>query len=148
VTDLSPVEILLVEDNPNDAELALHGLQRFHLSNDVRVMTDGEEALDYLFCRGAFVERSVDLPRVVLLDLGLPRMNGMEVLREIRENPRTHELPVVIMTSAGEQRDIDAGLAGGANSFIVKPVDFHQLADAVRPFGLHWLLVKEPPGGS
>lgn len=140
------VEILLVEDNPNDVKLTLHALKRHGLTNRIHVVRDGAEALEFLFATGAYAHRAgAESPRVVMLDLKLPRVDGMEVLREIRRNPNTRTLPVVILTSSREERDIAETYSLGANSFVVKPVDFDQFTEAVRQLGLYWLLLNLPP---
>jgi two-component system, response regulator len=139
------VEILLAEDNPNDVELTLHALKRHRLTNQIQVVRDGAEALEFLFARGAYAYRlGADHPKVVMLDLKLPLINGMEVLREIRADSRTKTLPVVILTSSAEERDIAQVYALGANSYIVKPVDFAQFSEAVRQLGLYWVLLNQP----
>jgi CheY-like chemotaxis protein len=141
-----PVEILLVEDNPNDVELTLHALRKNNLANNIHVVRDGEEALDFLFCRGIYQSRDTGLtPRVVLLDLKLPKVDGLEVLRQIRADDRLRTLPVVIMTSSREERDVVAGYRLGINSYIVKPVEFDQFTEAVRQIGCYWLLLNQPP---
>ena len=141
-----PVEILLVEDNPNDVELALHALQRNHLTNRVEVVRDGAQALDYIFHTGPYTGRGIDdEPRVILLDLKLPLIDGLEVLRRVRADPRTAHLPVVVLTSSREEKDLVASYELGANSYIVKPVDFVQFTEAVREIGLYWTLLNEPP---
>ena len=141
-----PVEILLVEDNPRDAKLALHALQRSHVANEIQVARDGVEALEFIFGTGAFAGRAVeDGPKVILLDLKLPRMDGIEVLRRIRADPRTRGIPVVALTSSREDRDIAACYALGVNSYIVKPVDFEQFSEATRQIGLYWLLLNQGP---
>lgn len=140
--------ILLVEDNPDDEELALMALRKHHISNNVTVARDGAEALDYLFATGAHAGRDArELPMVVLLDLKLPKIDGLEVLRRLRKDPRTEVLPVVILTTSKEEQDLIAGYRGGANSYIRKPVDFTQFSEAIRQFGLYWLLINEPPPG-
>lgn len=138
--------ILLVEDNPDDEELTLRALKKNNIVNDVAVVRDGAEALDYLFCTGRYASRnSSDLPQVVLLDLNLPKMGGLEVLRRIRENEKTRLLPVVILTSSKEEQDLIQGYSLGANSYVRKPVDFNQFVDAVRQLGLYWLVLNEAP---
>ncbi len=138
--------ILLVEDNPSDVRLTRRALEQSHITNPLVVAEDGREALDYLFALGAHQGRDVkDLPRVILLDLKLPRVDGLEVLRQLRADERTKRLPVVILTSSQEQRDIMAGYDLGANSYVRKPVDFTQFAEAVRTLGLYWLLLNEAP---
>jgi CheY-like chemotaxis protein len=138
--------ILLVEDNPDDADLALRALKKNNILNDVVVARDGVEALDYLFGTGMYAGRNVeDLPAVVLLDLKLPRIDGLEVLRRLRADARTRITPVVILTSSKEDRDIVEGYSRGANSYIRKPVDFAQFTESVRQLGLYWLVLNESP---
>ena len=140
------VEILLVEDNPNDVQLTLHALNRSRLTNRIQVVRDGAEALEFLFATGAYAQREgSDSPKVVLLDLKLPRVDGIEVLRELRAHPRTKTIPVVVLTSSREERDVVSGYGLGANSYIRKPVDFGQFVEAVRQLGLYWLVLNEPP---
>lgn len=138
--------LLLVEDNPNDEELALFALQENNISNPVVVARDGEEALDYLFGRGTYDGRDPGtIPALVLLDLKLPKVDGLEVLRQVRSDPRTKLAPVVILTSSREEEDRLASYSLGANSYIRKPVDFGQFAQAVKQLGLYWLVLNEPP---
>ena len=138
--------ILLVEDNPDDVELTLRALKQNNITNKIVVARDGVEALDYLFCTGTFAGRDPSiLPQVVLLDLKLPRVDGLEVLRRVREEQRTRFLPVVILTSSKEEQDLINGYSLGANSYIRKPVDFKQFTEAVRNLGLYWLLLNEVP---
>ncbi len=138
--------ILLVEDNPDDEALTLRALKRNNILNEVIVARDGAEALDYLFARGVHSERDTSrLPEVVLLDLKLPKIDGLEVLRQIRENEVTRRLAVVILTSSNEERDIIAGYDLGANSYIRKPVDFNQFTEAVRQLGVYWLVLNVSP---
>lgn len=138
--------ILLVEDNPDDEALTLRALQKNNIQNKVVVAHDGVEAQDYLFGRGAYAERNThDLPQLVLLDLKIPRVDGLEVLASLRANKRTRLLPVVILTSSREEQDIMEGYGLGANSYICKPVDFEQFSEAVRQLGLYWLVLNEPP---
>jgi len=140
------MDILLVEDNQDDMDLALHALRRGKLANNIFVARDGEEALDFLFCRGAYAERSFDHPpKLVLLDLKLPKVNGMEVLKIVKSDPRTRTIPVVIMTSSKEERDLVASYNLGANSYIQKPVDFDQFRETVKMVGMYWLLTNQPP---
>ena len=144
----NPVEILLVEDDPDDVELALHALQRNHVTNNIQVVRDGAEALEFLFCTGAYADRTIENgPRVVLLDLKLPKVDGLEVLRRIKGDSRTHDIPVVVLTSSREEPDIRESYRLGVNSYIVKPVDFEQFTEAVRKLGLYWVLLNEPPKG-
>jgi two-component system response regulator len=139
------VEVLLVEDNPDDVRLALHALHKHKLVNTIHVAEDGEEALDFLFCRGAHSHRSISQPpRLVLLDLKLPLLDGLEVLRELKANARTRAIPVVMMTASREESDLIASYELGVNSYIVKPVDFEQFVEAMRVVGLYWLLVNHP----
>jgi CheY-like chemotaxis protein len=141
------VEILLVEDNPSDLELALHALQRHNLANHIHVARDGAEALDFLFCRGPHADRSiVHAPKVVLLDLKLPRVDGLEVLRQVKGDARTSTIPIVVLTSSNEQRDIIETYQLGVNSYITKPVDFTQFTESVRQIGMYWVLLNCQPG--
>jgi two-component system, response regulator len=138
--------ILLVEDNPDDVELTLRAFERNNIGNEVIVASDGEEALDYVFATGKFKDRDPDkTPAVVLLDLKLPKLTGLDVLRRMRADPRTRRLPVVVLTSSNEERDIIASYDLGANSFVRKPVDFAQFLDAARQLGLYWLVLNEQP---
>lgn len=138
--------ILLVEDNPDDEELTLRALKKNNIQNDVVVARDGVEALDYLFGTGAYAGRDTsNLPAVTLLDLKLPKVDGLEVLRKLRADERTKYLPVVILTSSKEEQDLLNGYKFGANSYIRKPVDFAQFIEAVRNLGLYWLLLNESP---
>lgn len=140
------VEILLVEDNPNDLELALHALKKYNLANHIEVVRDGAEALEFLFATGAYTDRVVQNgPSVVLLDLKLPKVDGLEVLRRLKADERTRAIPVVILTSSQEERDIVESYRLGVNSFITKPVDFEQFTEVVRQLGLYWLLLNQPP---
>jgi CheY-like chemotaxis protein len=138
--------ILLIEDNPSDIELTRRALERSHVANELVVVQDGQEALDYLFGTGAHAGREVsDLPSVTLLDLKLPRVPGLEVLRAIRADPRTRRTPVVILTSSNEEHDVATSYDLGVNSYIQKPVDFTRFAEAIRQLGLYWLLLNEAP---
>jgi CheY-like chemotaxis protein len=138
--------ILLVEDNPDDEALTLRALKKNHIKNEVVVARDGIEALDYLFATGAYAGRDTSLmPQVILLDLKLPKLDGHEVLRRIRADVRTKLLPVVILTSSNEEKDLIEGYSLGANSYIRKPVDFAQFTDALRQLGLYWLVLNEAP---
>ena len=140
------VEILLVEDNPDDVELAVHALRRENLANRIEIARDGEEALDFLFCRGRYNNRSFQSPpRLVLLDLKLPKVDGLEVLKEVKGDPRTKAIPVVILTSSREEQDLVNGYKLGGNAYIQKPVDFAQFRETVKQLGLFWLVVNQPP---
>ncbi len=141
-----PIDILIVEDNPDDAELTVRTLKKQHLANKIYVAGDGAEALDFIFCRGKFSRRdnSISL-KVIFLDLKLPKVNGLEVLKEIKSNKKTKKLPVVIITSSKEDPDIKAAYELGANSYIVKPVAFDAFLHAVTNAGLYWLVVNERP---
>jgi two-component system response regulator len=139
------VEILLVEDNPNDEKLALHAFKKHNLANKVYVVRDGAEALEFVFCTGAYAERQFKNPRVILLDKKLPLVDGMEVLRQIRADPRTHVVPVVMLTSSAEEKDIIESYRLGVNSYIVKPVDFEQFSETARQLGYYWLLLNKQP---
>lgn len=142
----NPTEILLVEDNPDDVELALHALKKNKLANQIEVVRDGAEALDFVFARGAFSARSVNnQPKLILLDLKLPKVDGLEVLRQIKGDPRTQMIPVVVLTSSSEERDIVESYKLGVNSYIVKPVDFEQFVKSVRDINMYWLLLNHPP---
>jgi len=142
--DLNVVEILLVEDDPQDAELTLRGLRKNNLANNVVVVTDGAEALDFFFCRGKFSGRNILCPpSVVLLDLKLPKVSGLEVLKAIKSDERTSRIPVVIVTSSNQEPDIETAYALGANSYVVKPVDFNQFVTAMSSISLYWLLINE-----
>lgn len=143
------VEILLVEDNVQDIELALHALRREKLANNIEVARDGEEALDFLFCRGKYSDRRMEeQPRLVLLDLKLPKVDGLEVLRQVKGDPRTKAVPIVIMTSSQEERDLVAGYKLGANAYIQKPVDFDEFRQMVNQIGLFWMVVNQAPPSS
>ena len=143
--NLSAVEILLVEDNPHDAELALRALTKHKLANKVLHVKDGAEALEYVYSTGAYAGRQTGTnPRVVLLDLKLPKVDGMEVLRRMKSDERTRSIPVVILTSSSEERDIVESYRLGVNSYIVKPVDFDKFLTCVRELGLYWLLLNQP----
>jgi CheY-like chemotaxis protein len=140
------IEILLVEDNPDDVELTLHALRKEKLANNIHVARDGEEALQFLFCTGAFAARSFERPpKLVLLDLKLPKVDGMEVLRRLKADARTKTIPLVILTSSKEERDLVNSYGLGANSYIQKPVDFDQFRQTVKTVGLYWLVINQPP---
>jgi two-component system response regulator len=140
------VEILLVEDDPNDVELTLHTFKRYNIANRVQVARDGAEALDFLFCSGAHAGRQPEhKPKLILLDLKLPKVDGLEVLKQIKSDPRTRAIPVVMLTSSNEERDVIESYQLGVNSYIVKPVSFDQFTEVVRQLGLYWLLLNRQP---
>jgi len=140
------VEILLVEDNPNDVELTMRAFKKNNLTNRVHVVRDGAEALEYVFCNGTYANRKVEnAPKVILLDLKLPKVDGLEVLRRIKSDQHTRTIPVVVLTSSREERDIVESYRLGVNSYIVKPVDFEQFIESVRQLGLYWVLLNQPP---
>jgi CheY-like chemotaxis protein len=138
-------EILLIEDNPNDVELILHVFQWCNLGDRIHVAWNGEEALDYLFSTGPYSGKAVGRPKVILLDLKLPKVDGLQVLRKIKENSRTRSIPVVVFTSSREDRDIIESYNLGVNSYIVKPVQFDQFANVIRDMGLYWQVINQPP---
>lgn len=141
-------EMLLVEDNANDVELTLHALRRSNISNRVQVVRDGAEALDFLLCRGKYADRAGQAdPKVILLDLKLPLVGGLEVLRQIKANARTRRIPVVVLTSSKEEPDIASAYDLGVNSYIVKPVDFDQFTESIRALGMYWLVLNQAPEG-
>lgn len=140
--------ILLAEDNPNDVELTLSALEDIHLANQVLVVGDGAEALDYLLRRGRFEAREAGNPAVLLLDLKMPKVDGLEVLRVVKSEPRLRTIPVVILTSSREEKDLVESYRLGVNAYVVKPVDFEQFRKSVKELGLFWALVNEPPPGS
>jgi two-component system, response regulator len=139
------VEILLVEDNTNDEMLALHAFKRQKIATDVHVVRDGVEALEFIFCTGSYADRTFDNPKVILLDLKLPLVDGVEVLRQIRSDPRTKLIPVVVLTSSSEERDMVEAYKLGVNSYIVKPVDFEQFNEVAKHLGYYWLLLNRQP---
>jgi len=144
--DYNEVEILIVEDNPNDAEMALRALKKNKLANNVLIVEDGEEALNFIFARGKFSDREKNnRPKIILLDLKLPKVNGLEVLKEIKSNEQTKIIPVIVMTSSKQETDLIESYRLGVNSYIVKPVDFDKFVDAVRDLGLYWLLLNQQP---
>jgi CheY-like chemotaxis protein len=140
--------ILIVEDDPNDVELTLTALEEYNLANEVIVTRDGEEALDYLYCRGNFKARSNDNPAVLLLDLKLPKRDGLEVLRQIKLDEKLKLIPVVVLTSSHEEKDVVASYKLGVNAYVVKPVDFHEFVNAVKELGIFWAVINESPPGS
>ncbi len=144
--NVDAVEILFVEDNPNDIELTLRALKKQNLANQVHVVRDGAEALDFLFCKGAYSKRKIENgPKLVLLDLKLPKVDGLEVLRKIKSDERTKVIPVVVLTSSREERDIVESYKLGVNSYMVKPVDFDKFIQSVSELGLYWLVCNTPP---
>jgi CheY-like chemotaxis protein len=140
--------ILIVEDDPNDVELTLTALTDYNLANEVVITRDGEQALDYLFCRGKFSTRSTDNPAVMLLDLKLPKVGGLEVLQQIKSDERLKMIPVVVLTSSREEKDMMRSYSLGVNAYVVKPVDFHEFVNAVKELGVFWAVINEPPPGS
>jgi two-component system response regulator len=143
---LNEVEILLVEDNLSDAELIIRALRKVNLANHLIHVKDGEEAIDFIFAQGKFSEREMkNIPRVILLDIKMPKVDGIEVLRRIKSNEETKSIPVVIMTSSKEEQDIVKSYELGVNSFVVKPVDFNSFSKAVSELGLYWVLINQPP---
>ena len=140
--------ILMVEDDPKDVELTLTALDDYKLANEVVVTRDGEEALDYLYCRGKFKTRSSDNPAVLLLDLKLPKVDGLEVLQQIKSDEKLKMIPVVVLTSSHEEKDMVTSYKLGVNAYVVKPVDFHEFVNAVKELGVFWALINQPPPGS
>ena len=140
--------ILMVEDDPRDVELTLTALEEHNLANEVVVTRDGTDALDYLYCRGQYANRPNDNPAVILLDLKLPKINGVEVLQQIRSDERLKMIPVVVLTSSHEERDMLASYRLGVNAYVVKPVDFHEFVNAVKELGMFWAIINQPPPGS
>ncbi len=140
------VDILLVEDDPRDAEMTVRAIRKQHIANPLFVVRDGVEALDFIFCRGAYEGRDVSSPpKVILLDLKMPKLNGLEVLKEIKTDERSRSIPVVVVTSSRENTDIQTAYTLGANSYVVKPVDSNAFIDAMSQLGLYWLLVNQSP---
>lgn len=141
-----PIFIVLVEDNPADAELAIRALRRSRIANQIELLEDGAEALDFIFCRGAYAHRQItDHPKIILLDLKLPKVSGLEVLHQIKSDPRTQMIPIVVMTSSAQDSDIIESYQLGVNSYIVKPVDFEQFNKSVEQLGLYWVLMNRTP---
>jgi CheY-like chemotaxis protein len=140
--------ILMVEDDPKDVELTLTALEEYNLANEVVVTRDGQEALDYLYCRGQFGTRSNENPAVLLLDLKLPKIDGLEVLQQIKSDERLKMIPVVVLTSSHEEKDMMISYKLGVNAYVVKPVDFHEFVNAVRELGVFWAVINQPPPGT
>ena len=140
------LDIVLVEDNPADVELTLRALKKFHIANKIVLLKDGQEALEYFFTRGSYADRKVTKqPKIILLDLKLPKINGLEVLRELKNNETTRTIPVVVLTSSKEESDLIESYKLGVNSYLIKPVDFDQFVESVRNLGLYWLLLNQVP---
>jgi CheY-like chemotaxis protein len=140
--------ILIVEDDPNDVELTLTALADYNLANEVVVTRDGQQALDYLYCRGEFSTRPTENPAVILLDLKLPKVDGLEVLQQIKSDEHLKMIPVVVLTSSHEEKDLMRSYSLGVNAYVVKPVDFHEFVNAVKELGVFWAVINEPPPGS
>jgi CheY-like chemotaxis protein len=140
--------ILVVEDDPRDVELTLTALDEYKLANEVILARDGKEALDYLYCREQFASRPNESPAVILLDLKLPKVNGLEVLQQIRSDERLKMIPVVVLTSSHEEKDMLTSYKLGVNAYVVKPVDFHEFVNAVKELGMFWAVINQPPPGS
>ena len=140
--------ILMVEDDPKDVELTLTALEEYNLANEVIVTRDGEQALDYLYCRGEYKMRSSGNPAVMLLDLKLPKVDGLEVLKQIKSDDQVRMIPVVVLTSSKEEKDMVASYKLGVNAYVVKPVDFHEFVNAIKELGVFWAVINEPPPGS
>ena len=140
--------ILLVEDDPKDVELTMTALGEYNLSNEVVVVSDGEEALDYLYYRGKYQRRSGENPAVLLLDLKLPKVDGLEVLKTVKSDEALRVIPVVVLTSSREDQDMVASYRLGVNAYVVKPVDFHEFVNAIKELGVFWAIINEPPPGS
>ena len=140
--------ILIVEDDPNDVELTLTALSEYNLANEVVITRDGQQALDYLYCRGEFAGRPDDNPAVMLLDLKLPKVDGLEVLQRVKSDAQLKMIPVVVLTSSHEEKDMMRSYSLGVNAYVVKPVDFHEFVNAVKELGAFWAIVNQPPPGS
>jgi CheY-like chemotaxis protein len=146
MSNAQPLELLLVEDSPQDMELTLRSLRKAKIANHIHVARDGAEALDFIFCEGAHSERKImDMPNLILLDLKLPKVDGLEVLRRIKGDSRTKTIPIVVLTSSKEQADIVESYGLGVNSYIVKPVNFERFTEAIGQIGMYWLLLNQPP---
>jgi DNA-binding response OmpR family regulator len=140
--------LLMVEDDPKDVELTMTALEEYNLANEVIVTHDGEEALDYLYCRGKFHDRSTDNPSVMLLDLKLPKVDGLEILKIVKSDDKLKLIPVVVLTSSREEKDMVTSYKLGVNAYVVKPVDFHEFVDAIKELGVFWAVINAPPPGS
>jgi DNA-binding response OmpR family regulator len=140
--------ILIVEDDPNDVELTMTALAEYNLANEVVVTRDGQQALDYLYCRGEFSGRPDENPAVMLLDLKLPKVGGLEILQQVKSDERLKMIPVVVLTSSQEEKDMMRSYSLGVNAYVVKPVDFHEFVNAVRELGVFWAVINQPPPGS
>jgi CheY-like chemotaxis protein len=140
--------ILIVEDDPNDVELTLTALADYNLANEVVVARDGQQALDYLYCQGEFSTRPTGNPAVMLLDLKMPKVGGLEVLQQVKSDERLKMIPVVVLTSSNEEKDMMRSYSLGVNAYVVKPVDFHEFVNAVKELGVFWAVINEPPPGS
>jgi CheY-like chemotaxis protein len=146
--ETTPARILMVEDDPKDVELTLTALEEYNLVNEVIVARDGQEGLDYLYCQRQFSARPHDNPAVILLDLKLPKVDGLEVLKRIKSDERLKTIPVVVLTSSREESDMMRSYRLGVNAYVVKPVDFHEFVNAVRELGVFWAVINQPPPGS
>jgi CheY-like chemotaxis protein len=146
MSDYNEIEILVVEDDDDDLEMTLYALRKAKLANRIHVVRDGEEALDFIFCEGEYATRKIEsVPKVILLDLKLPKVDGFEVLKRVKADSRTRSIPVVVLTSSKEQRDVVESYHLGVNSYMVKPVNFEGFAEAVEQLGMYWLLLNQPP---
>jgi two-component system, response regulator len=146
MNNINPIDIMMIEDNPADRELTIRALKKNNLANNLFAVEDGEQALDFMFCRNKYASRDINLPpKVIMLDLKLPKVDGFEVLRVLKNDQRFKAIPVVIVTSSNQDPDIKTAYNLGANSYVIKPVDFNAFADAVSKLGLYWLLINKPP---
>lgn len=144
--DIRRLEVLLIEDSEEDAELTIHALRKYNFANHLMHVEDGEEALEYIFCEGRYADRDIDdFPQLVLLDLKMPKVSGLEVLQRLKSDQRTKHIPVIVLTSSAEEKDISESYTLGVNSYIVKPVDFNKFVDTIKELGFYWLVVNEPP---